>query len=78
MRIIIRKLSEIINKDQNMCRYCKNKITTRDSYNSYSDKCKKFMMRDNYILAYNARKDEIKCGQSGKYFENKYFSKNIK
>ena len=59
----------------NVCKYCKNRITTLDGDRLYTDRCKKFITPDKYYeSAYNARKDENKCGPSGKYFEDKYSS----
>ncbi len=81
MKIIIRNFSNFLNIDKNMCKYCKNKITTLDGNKLYNDRCKKFIISKtrliniSYELAYNARKNEDKCGNYGKYFEDKYFSK---
>ena len=81
MKIIIRNFSNFLNNDKNMCKYCKNKITTLDGNKQYNDRCKKFIISNtsltniSYELAYNARKNEDKCGNLGKYFEDKYFSK---
>lgn len=84
MRVIFRKFTEFINNGNNnekICKYCKNRITTYDGNRLYSDRCKKFTVKTAksnevlYELAYHAKKDETKCGSSGKYYEDKYFSK---
>lgn len=69
----------LIELNNNNCKYCKNRIVTMDKDKLFSDRCIKFIISDNrhlnnsYELAYDARKDENKCGINGKYYENKYF-----
>jgi hypothetical protein len=78
---IIYKYIRFFSDKQNSCKYCKNRVTILDSNKSYSDICKKFILNDStnkqiyYENAYNARKSENMCGQKGKFFEDKYFSK---
>jgi hypothetical protein len=79
--IFLRKFTVTLSdNNENMCRYCKNRILTLDRERFYSDRCKKFIVTDNkninitYELAYNARKDEDKCGKLGKYYKDKYFT----
>jgi hypothetical protein len=79
---LVQNFCTSVNDKINMCKYCKNRMLILDKERSYSDRCKKFILSDNkntnvsYELAYNARKDENKCGKKGKYYEDKYFSNN--
>jgi hypothetical protein len=67
----------------NLCKYCKNKITTLDGNRLYNDRCKVFPKNNeinknrntiSYYLAFEARQDENKCGKTGKYFIDKYLT----
>jgi hypothetical protein len=80
LRKYIRFFSD--NNFTNNCRYCKNRVTVLYENKVYTDQCKKFIISNNnklynitYELAYDARKDENKCGKKGKFFEDKYFSR---
>lgn len=64
---------------KHLCKYCKHRVVIQDGEKQFSDRCRKFVVAASRLhpeelsLAFDARKDEKKCGPKGKYFQSKYF-----